>query len=121
MIFVEDRFTFNDFLEEYRQSGNMIYVRLSDDDKHVMNNRISFIYIKTPKNEYVINVNNGDGLGIKVEALQQLCETDKINLIFNFKAINQILPIKKGIDADMVRYIEYGYHDITLDLSLIHI
>ena len=115
MIFVEDRYTFTTFLDEYKRHGNMIYVMLSDDDKHVMNNRISFIYVKTPKNEYVINVNNGDGLGIKVEALQELCDTDKINLIFNFKAINQILPIKGGIDADMVKFIEYGYHDITLD------
>ena len=87
MIFVEDKFEFQSFLLEYRKNTNFIYVRLSDEEKHVMNNRISFIYVKSKKNEWVINVNNGDGLGIKVEALEQLLDTQHPQLIFNYKAI----------------------------------
>lgn len=117
MIFVEDKFDFLNFLEDYRKSTNRIFVRLSDDDKHVMNNRISFIYVNTPKNEYIINVNNGDGLGIKVDALNQLLDTKKVQLVYNYKAIIQILPFTKAIDLDMVKFIEYGYHDIQFDPS----
>ncbi len=90
MIFVEDKFAFEDFLREYRKGSNKIYVRLSDDEKHAMNNRISFIYILSDKNEYVINVNNGDGLGIKVEALEQLLYTQHQQWVFNLKSVLQI-------------------------------
>ena len=114
MIFVEDKFDFQSFLLEYRKNSNLIYVRLSDEEKHVMNNRISFIYVKSKTNEWVINVNNGDGLGIKVEALQQLLDTQHPQLIFNYKAISQILNFTKGLDIDLARFIEYGYHDIEL-------
>jgi hypothetical protein len=114
MIFVEDKFEFESFLIEYRKDTNLIYVRLSDEEKHVMNNRISFIYVKSKKNEWVINVNNGDGLGIKIEALGQLLNTTHPQLIFNYKAISQILPFTKGFDVDLARFIEYGYHDIEL-------
>jgi hypothetical protein len=114
MIFVEDKFEFESFLIEYRKHTNLIYVRLSDEKKHVMHNRISFIYVKSKKNEWVINVNNGDGLGIKVEALEQLLDTPNTQLIFNYKAISQILPFTKGLDVDLARFIEYGYHDIEL-------
>jgi hypothetical protein len=114
MIFVEDKFEFQSFLIEYRKHTNLIYVRLSDDEKHVMNNRISFIYVKSKTNEWVINVNNGDGLGIKVEALQQLLDTPHPQLIFNYKAISQILNFTKGFDVDLAKFIEYGYHDIEL-------
>lgn len=114
MIFVEDKFEFQSFLIEYRKHTNLIYVRLSDDEKHVMNNRISFIYVKSKTNEWVINVNNGDGLGIKVEALQQLLDTIHPQLIFNYKAISQILNFTKGFDVDLAKFIEYGYHDIEL-------
>ena len=114
MIFVEDKFEFQSFLLEYRKNTNFIYVRLSDEEKHVMNNRISFIYVKSKKNEWVINVNNGDGLGIKVEALEQLLDTQHPQLIFNYKAILQILNFTKGFDIDLARFIEYGYHDIEL-------
>ena len=44
-----------------------------------------------------------------------LIETDKIQLVFNYKAIQQILPFKKAIDLDMLKFVEYGYHDIELD------
>lgn len=114
MIFVEDKFEFQSFLIEYRKHTNLIYVRLSDDEKHVMNNRISFIYVKSKTNEWVINVNNGDGLGIKVEALHQLLYTIHPQLIFNYKAISQILNFTKGFDVDLAKFIEYGYHDIEL-------
>jgi DNA-directed RNA polymerase subunit L len=114
MIFVEDKFEFQSFLIEYRKHTNLIYVRLSDDEKHVMNNRISFIYVKSKKYEWVINVNNGDGLGIKVEALGQLLNTIHPQLIFNYKAISQILNFTKGFDVDLAKFIEYGYHDIEL-------
>lgn len=114
MIFVEDKFQFQSFLIEYRKHTNLIYVRLSDDEKHVMNNRISFIYVKSKTNEWVINVNNGDGLGIKVEALHQLLDTPHPQLIFNYKAISQILNFTKGFDVDLAKFIEYGYHDIEL-------
>mgnify|MGYP003338058284 CR=1 FL=1 len=115
MIFVENKFEFYNFLYEYKKHTNKIYVRLSDDDKHVMINRISFIYIETPNEEYIINVNNGDALGIKEDALKELLDTPKIQLIFNYKAISQILPFNKGIDIDMVKFIEYGYHDLQFD------
>jgi len=115
MTFVENKFEFENFLLEYRKHTNLIYVRLSDEEKHVMNNRISFIYVKSKKDEWVINVNNGDGLGIKVEALQQLLNTQHPQLIFNYKAISQILNFTKGYDADLARFIEYGYHGIELD------
>jgi len=114
MIFVEDKFEFQSFLIEYRKHTNLIYVRLSDEEKHVMNNRISFIYVKSKKNEWVINVNNGDGLGIKIEALEQLLDTQYPQLIFNYKAISQIFPFTKGFDIDLAKFIEYGYHDIEL-------
>ena len=114
MTFVEDKFEFQSFLIEYRKYTNLIYVRLSDEEKHVMNNRISFIYVKSKKNEWVINVNNGDGLGIKVEALSQLLDTIHPQLIFNYKAISQILNFTKGFDVDLAKFIEYGYHDIEL-------
>ena len=114
MIFVEDKFDFQSFLLEYRKNTNLIYVRLSDDEKHVMNNRISFIYVKSKTNEWVINVNNGDGLGIKVDALEQLLDTPHPQLIFNYKAISQILNFTKGFDIDLARFIEYGYHDVEL-------
>ena len=105
MIFVEDKFDFQSFLLEYRKNTNFIYVRLSDEEKHVMNNRISFIYVKSKKNEWVINVNNGDGLGIKVEALEQLLDTTHPQLIFNYKAISQILNFTKGFDVDLAKFI----------------
>jgi hypothetical protein len=114
MIFVEDKFEFQSFLLEYRKNTNFIYVRLSDEEKHVMNNRISFIYVKSKTNEWIINVNNGDGLGIKVEALEQLLDTHNTQFIFNYKAVLQILPFTKGLDIDLARFIEYGYHDIEL-------
>ena len=114
MIFVEDKFEFQSFLLEYRKNSNLIYVRLSDEEKHVMNNRISFIYVKSKSNEWVINVNNGDGLGIKVEALEQLLDTPNTQFIFNYKAVSQLLPFTKGLDIDLARFIEYGYHDIEL-------
>jgi len=114
MIFVEDKFEFQNFLIEYRKHTNLIYVRLSDDEKHVMNNRISFIYVKSKTNEWVINVNNGDGLGIKVEALEQLLNTTQTQLIFNYKSISQILNFTKGFDIDLARFIEYGYNDVEL-------
>jgi hypothetical protein len=114
MIFVEDKFEFQSFLLEYRKNSNFIYVRLSDEEKHVMNNRISFIYVKSKTNEWIINVNNGDGLGIKVEALEQLLDTHNTQFIFNYKAVLQILPFTKGLDIDLARFIEYGYHDIEL-------
>ena len=114
MIFVEDKFEFQSFLIEYRKHTNLIYIRLSDDEKHVMNNRISFIYVKSKNNEWVINVNNGDGLGIKVEALHQLLDTPNTQFIFNYKAVSQILPFTKGLDVDLARFIEYGSHDIEL-------
>ena len=115
MIFIENKFDFLQFLDEYRKYTNKIYVRLSDDERHVMNNRISFVFIQTPNEEYVINVNNGDGLGIKEDALKQLLETPKIQLIFNYKAISQILPFKLGLDIDIMKFIEYGYNDIDFD------
>jgi hypothetical protein len=114
MIFVEDKFEFQDFLREYRKGSNKIYVRLSDDEKHSMNNRISFIYILSQNNEYVINVNNGDGLGIKVEALVQLLDTNHKQLVFNLKSIQHILPFKNAFDMDLGRFVSYGYHDIEL-------
>lgn len=114
MTFVEDKFEFQSFLIEYRKHTNLIYIRLSDEEKHVMNNRISFIYVKSKKYEWVINVNNGDGLGIKVEALGQLLNTIHPQLIFNYKAISQILNFTKGFDVDLAKFIEYGYHDIEL-------
>jgi hypothetical protein len=115
MIFIENKFDFLQFLDEYQKHTNKIYVRLSDDDKHVMNNRISFVYIQTPFDEFIINVNNGDGLGIKKEALQKLLDTQKVQLVFNYKAISQILQFKKALDIDMMKFIEYGYSDIEFD------
>ena len=114
MRFVEDKFDFEDFLREYRKGSNKIYVRLSDDEKHSMNNRISFIYILSENNEYVINVNNGDGLGIKVEALSQLLDTKHRQLVFNLKSIQHLLPFKNAFDIDLGRFVGYGYHDIEL-------
>jgi hypothetical protein len=114
MIFVEDKFEFQQFLQEYRKRSNKIYVRLSDDEKHAMNNRISFIYIFSEKNEWVINVNNGDGLGIKVEALGQLLDTKHRQLVFNLKSIHHLLPFTNAIDMDLIRFVQYGYHDIEL-------
>ena len=114
MIFVEDKFEFEDFLREYKKGSNKIYVRLSDDEKHSMNNRISFIYILSEKNEYVINVNNGDGLGIKIEALSQLLDTKHRQLVFNLKSVQHLLPFKNAYDMDLGRFVGYGYHDIEL-------
>ena len=114
MIFVEDKFEFQQFLQEYRKRSNKIYVRLSDDEKHAMNNRISFIYIFSEKNEWVINVNNGDGLGIKVEALAQLLDTKHRQLVFNLKSVYHLLPFTNAIDMDLIRFVQYGYHDIEL-------
>ena len=114
MIFVEDKFEFEDFLREYKKGSNKIYVRLSDDEKHSMNNRISFIYILSEKNEYVINVNNGDGLGIKIEALSQLLDTKYRQLVFNLKSVQHLLPFKNAFDMDLGRFVGYGYHDIEL-------
>ena len=114
MIFVEDKFEFQQFLQEYRKRSNKIYVRLSDDEKHAMNNRISFIYIFSEKNEWVINVNNGDGLGIKIEALGQLLDTKHRQLVFNLKSVHHLLPFTNAIDMDLIRFVQYGYHDIEL-------
>ena len=114
MIFVEDKFEFQNFLTEYRKSSNKIYVRLSDEEKHAANNRISFIYIFTNKDEWVINVNNGDGLGIKVEALEQLLDTKHRQLVFNLKAVQHLLPFTNAFDMDLGRFVGYGYHDIEL-------
>ena len=105
MIFIENKFDFLQFLDEYQKHTNKIYVRLSDDDKHVMNNRISFVYIQTPFDEFIINVNNGDGLGIKKEALQKLLDTQKVQLVFNYKAISQILQFKNALDIDMMKFV----------------
>lgn len=114
MIFVEDKFEFQQFLEQYRKRSNKIYVRLSDDEKHAMNNRISFIYIFSENNEWVINVNNGDGLGIKVEALAQLLDTKHRQLVFNLKSVHHLLPFTNAIDMDLARFVQYGYYDIEL-------
>ena len=114
MIFVEDKFEFQQFLEQYRKRSNKIYVRLSDDEKHAMNNRISFIYIFSENNEWVINVNNGDGLGIKVEALAQLLDTKHRQLVFNLKSVYHLLPFTNAIDIDLIKFVQYGYHDIEL-------
>ena len=114
MRFVEDKFEFQEFLEDYRKSNNKIYVRLSDDEKHAMNNRISFIYILTNNNEWVINVNNGDGLGIKFEALSELLDTKRQQWVFNLKSVRHLLPFKNAYDMDLGRFVEYGYHDIEL-------
>lgn len=114
MIFVEDKFEFQQFLEQYRKRSNKIYVRLSDDEKHAMNNRISFIYIFSENNEWVINVNNGDGLGIKVEALVQLLDTKHKQLVFNLKSVYHLLPFTNAIDIDLIKFVQYGYHDIEL-------
>lgn len=114
MIFVEDKFEFQNFLEEYRKRSNKIYVRLSDDEKHAMNNRISFVYIFSETKEWVINVNNGDGLGIKVEALEQLLNTQHRQLVFNLKAVYHLLPFTNAIDMDLARFVEYGYHNVEL-------
>lgn len=114
MRFVEDKFEFQEFLEDYRKSYNKIYVRLSDDEKHAMNNRISFIYILTNNNEWVINVNNGDGLGIKYEALGELLDTKHQQWVFNLKSVQHLLPFKNAYDMDLGRFVEYGYHDIEL-------
>jgi hypothetical protein len=114
MRFVEDKFEFQHFLEEYRKRSNKIYVRLSDEEKHAMNNRISFIYVFSEKNEWVINVNNGDGLGIKVEALTELLNTKHRQFVFNLKSVHHLLPFTNAIDMDLARFVEYGYHDIEL-------
>lgn len=114
MIFVEDKFDFEKFLTEYRKGMNKIYVRLSDDEKHAMNNRISFIYVKTPKNEYVINVNNGDGLGIRIEALVHLLDTYHQQWVFNLKSVKHLLPFTNAFDLDLGKFVSYGYHDIEL-------
>ncbi len=115
MIFVEDKFEYFDFLREYKKHTNKIYVRFSDNDKHPMNNRISFIYVQNPENEYVINVNNNDGLGIKFEALKELQNNPKLQIVFNYKAVQQVLPLSNAVDADLTKFIQYGYHDIELD------
>lgn len=114
MIFVEDKFEFQNFLEEYRKRSNKIYVRLSDEEKHAMNNRISFVYIFSETKEWVINVNNGDGLGIKVEALEQLLDTQHRQLVFNLKSVYHLLPFTNATDMDLARFVEYGYHNVEL-------
>lgn len=108
MQVIETEHEFNEFLSNIQDSNIIIIPVLSDNFKHYVNNRISFIFVHDLKSthEYVISFHHKECISLPTQRLQDIRTSGNI-FVYNKKAFINTFS-KPVIDLDLVHWFQYN-------------
>ena len=103
-MIVESKKQIEDFLENYKKKDCIIIPVESDSNKHPRQTRLSFIYINTFEEEYILPINHNDCLNIEV--LNLSADTQKYT--YDKKKLLHFLDLQNVIDVNLLNYMNTG-------------
>lgn len=108
MQVIETEHEFKTFLSSIQDSNIIIVPVLSDNFKHYVNNRISFMFIHDLKTsrEYVISFNHKECISLEIQRMQEVRTSGNI-FVYNKKAFVNTFS-KQVIDLDLVYWFHYN-------------
>jgi hypothetical protein len=119
MQVIETEYEYKSFLQSICNSNLIIIPVYSDNFKHYVNNRISFVFIYDLQttNEYVISLNHKECICLQTQHIQQIRTTGNI-FVYNKKAFVNTFA-KHVIDLDLVYWFQYNTSIPTEDCDTI--
>ena len=108
MQVIETEYEFKTFLSNIQDSNLIIIPVLSDNFKHYVNNRISFMFIHDLKSslDYVIGFNHKECISLEIKRVKEIRTSGKI-FVYNKKAFVNTFS-KQVIDLDLVYWFQYN-------------
>ena len=112
-MIVENKKQIDSFLEIYRQKDSIIIPVESDSNKHPKQTSLSFIYVYTFDEEFILPINHSDCLNIKVINLS----SDTQKYTYDKKKLLHFLDLENVIDVNLLNYMNTGQPIVLDDLD----
>ena len=112
-MIVENKKQIDSFLEIYRQKDSIIIPVESDSNKHPKQTSLSFIYVYTFDEEFILPIIHSDCLNIKVINLS----SDTQKYTYDKKKLLHFLDLENVIDVNLLNYMNTGQPIVLDDLD----
>ena len=110
MIIVESIGEYNELKEKLETEASVWYPLWVDNDKHPQNTPISFIFIRTLSDKYIVPQQHTDALSLSNEQIAGLLNTAGEKWVFQKKKLLQsFVTIREGLnDVDTAYFLKHG-------------